>query len=234
MGRARGRADRGRRRSCACPGRDWLYAVGDVNGRVLLTHMGKYQAAVAVEGDPRRRCAACVADGRTSPRVVFTEPQVAAVGLTDAGGARAGPARHQGSRSRLGGDRRGRASTATTRPGTSCLVIDDDRHVLVGATFAGPDVAEWLHAATIAGGGRGARRAPAPRGALLSRRAARCGCACLGCTSARCARARRASARARRSSARRAQRARCRRPRARSRGCRRRSGCSSVRCRWAA
>ena len=66
------------------PGHDWLYAIGDVNGRVLLTHMGKYQARVACEhilGNPS--AAEHGADGRQSPRVVFTDPQVAAVGHTE-------------------------------------------------------------------------------------------------------------------------------------------------------
>ena len=35
-------------------------------------------------------------------------------------------------------------------PGTSRIVVDEARGVLVGATFTGVDVAEWLHAATIA------------------------------------------------------------------------------------
>ena len=66
------------------PGHDWLYAIGDVNGRVLLTHMGKYQARIAAEhilGNPS--AAEHGADGRQSPRVVFTDPQVAAVGHTE-------------------------------------------------------------------------------------------------------------------------------------------------------
>ena len=60
---------------------DWLYAIGDVNGRALLTHMGKYQARVAADvilGKDAR----ATADGAVSPRVIFTDPQVAAVGHT--------------------------------------------------------------------------------------------------------------------------------------------------------
>ena len=62
-------------------GRDWLYAVGDVNGRALLTHMGKYQAWVAAENVLGREVEA-IAEGLGSPRVTFTDPQVAAVGKT--------------------------------------------------------------------------------------------------------------------------------------------------------
>jgi dihydrolipoamide dehydrogenase len=128
-------------------GRDWLYAIGDCNGRVLLTHMGKYQAWIAATnilgGD-----AAVVSDGRASPRVTFTEPQVAAVGMTlaaakDAGiDARAVDAETSGS---AGGSFHGKDA-----PGSSRLVLDDGRGLIVGATFVGVDTAEWLQAATIA------------------------------------------------------------------------------------
>jgi dihydrolipoamide dehydrogenase len=129
------------------PGRDWLYAVGDVNGRALLTHMGKYQARVAADvilGSEAR-----VRGGDAGvPRVVFTEPQVAAVGLTLAGAHERGlPVRavDAPTEATAGGSFHGRDA-----PGTSRLVVDEERRVLVGATFTGVDVAEWLHAATIA------------------------------------------------------------------------------------
>jgi dihydrolipoamide dehydrogenase len=70
---------------------DWLYAIGDVNGRSLLTHMGKYQAWIAAEnilgGDVRAEESA---QGALAPRVVFTDPQVAAVGHTLASAREAG------------------------------------------------------------------------------------------------------------------------------------------------
>jgi dihydrolipoamide dehydrogenase len=129
------------------PGRDWLFAIGDVNGRALLTHMGKYQAYVASEvilgRDERLRV-----DGLQAPRVVFTEPQVAAVGLTLA------DARMVGLRVRAvdhpTGGTAGGSFVGKGAPGTSRLVIDEDRGVIVGATFTGVDVAEWLHAASVA------------------------------------------------------------------------------------
>ncbi len=62
-------------------GREWLYAVGDVSGRALFTHMGKYQAWVAAENILGREVAA-MAEDIGSPRVTFTDPQVAAVGKT--------------------------------------------------------------------------------------------------------------------------------------------------------
>ena len=129
------------------PGHDWLFALGDVNGRALLTHMGKYQAYVASEvilgRDARLR-----SDGPQAPRVIFTEPQVAAVGLTLADAlARGLPVRAVDHPT---GGTAGASFVGKGAPGTSRLVIDEDRGVIVGATFTGVDVAEWLHAATIA------------------------------------------------------------------------------------
>jgi dihydrolipoamide dehydrogenase len=128
-------------------GSDWLYAVGDVNGRALLTHSGKYQARIA--GDViRGRDARASADVPGSPQVVFTDPQIAAVGRTleqaqDAGiDARAVD---WPTGSVAGSSFYGRGAEGTAR-----LVVDESRGVLVGATFTGPDIAELLHGATIA------------------------------------------------------------------------------------
>jgi dihydrolipoamide dehydrogenase len=57
----------------------WLYAIGDVNGRSLLTHMGKYQAHVLSE-ILDGHAAAVSGDDAAAPRVIFTDPQVAAPG----------------------------------------------------------------------------------------------------------------------------------------------------------
>src|SRR5262249_27414049 len=60
----------------------WLYAVGDCNGLALLTHMGKYQGRLC--GDViLGKDAHDLADHRAIPRVTFTDPQVAAAGLTE-------------------------------------------------------------------------------------------------------------------------------------------------------
>jgi pyruvate/2-oxoglutarate dehydrogenase complex dihydrolipoamide dehydrogenase (E3) component len=126
---------------------DWLYAVGDVNGRALLTHMGKYQARIAGDHILGKDVAA-TEDRRAVPRVVFTEPQVAAVGLTFA------TARERGFNARAvdvpTAGSAGASFTGRNAPGTSRLVVDEDRRVLVGATFVGPETAEFVHAATIA------------------------------------------------------------------------------------
>ena len=83
-------------------GDDWLYAAGDVNHRALLTHMGKYQAracgdaiAARVKGElqddpPPWSPFAATADHRAVPQVVFTDPEVPAVGLTHAAAVAAG------------------------------------------------------------------------------------------------------------------------------------------------
>ena len=134
--------------SLRVPGHEtWLYAVGDVNGRALLTHMGKYQARLAADSilgkDVQLR-----SDGGASPRVIFTDPQVGAVGLTLAAASeealpvRAVDVETSGN---AGGSFVGRGA-----PGTARLVVDEERGVVVGATITGSEVAEALHAATIA------------------------------------------------------------------------------------
>lgn len=131
------------------PGRPWLYAVGDVNGRAQLTHMGKRQARVAADaicGDG----AASVGplDGSLAPRVTFTDPAVAAVGHTLASAREAGIAARAVDRETSGVA--GASFHGREAPGTTRFVLDAERELLVGATFVGPDVAELLHAASIA------------------------------------------------------------------------------------
>ncbi len=126
---------------------DWLYAIGDANGRALLTHMGKYQARLAADAILGKD-AKLVSDGPLSPRVIFTDPQVAAVGHTLASATEAGinaRAIDVETSATAGSSFVGRNTSGTSR-----LVIDDDGGVIVGATFTGFEVAEWLHAATIA------------------------------------------------------------------------------------
>jgi len=133
--------------SLRVPGFDWLYAVGDVNGRALLTHMGKYQARLAADGVLGERVA-LRSDGAASPRVIFTDPQVGAVGHTLASALDAGlPVRAVDveTSGNAGGSFVGRGAAGTAR-----LVVDEERRVVVGATITGSEVQEALHAATIA------------------------------------------------------------------------------------
>jgi dihydrolipoamide dehydrogenase len=135
---------------------EWLYAVGDITGRALLTHMGKYQARVcgdviaaraSGESTDARRYRA-TSDHGAVPQVTFTDPQVGSVGLTEAEAQQAGipvrPVEYDlgsvGGTSLLRDNYRGNAK----------LVVDTSRDVLVGATFVGPEAGEHVYAATVA------------------------------------------------------------------------------------
>ena len=134
--------------SLRVPGHEaWLYAVGDVNGRALLTHMGKYQARLAADAILGKEVH-LRSDGGASPRVIFTDPQVGAVGLTLAAAEEAGltvRAVDVETSGNAGGSFVGRGA-----PGTARLVVDEQRGVVIGATITGSEVSEALHAATIA------------------------------------------------------------------------------------
>lgn len=141
------------------PGYDWLYAVGDVNGRALLTHQGKYQARAAGDAIAARAAGRPVddaawgahvatADHRAVPQVTFTDPEVASIGLTAAAAEKAGLRIRV-----LDYDLSwiaGASVHSDDYRGQARAIVDLDRQVLVGATFAGPDVGEMLQAATIA------------------------------------------------------------------------------------
>jgi pyruvate/2-oxoglutarate dehydrogenase complex dihydrolipoamide dehydrogenase (E3) component len=128
-------------------GHDWLYAIGDANGRALFTHMGKYQAWVAAENLLGREAEA-VAEGIGSPRVTFTDPQVAAAGKT------LGQAREAGFDA-IAVDAPtdgtpGASFQGKETGGTSRLIIDRARGTILGATFTGFETADFLQAATVA------------------------------------------------------------------------------------
>ncbi|MBQ1038187.1 NAD(P)/FAD-dependent oxidoreductase [Micromonospora sp. C81] len=140
-------------------GGGWLYAAGDVNRRVLLTHQGKYQARAAGDvivarargekvEDGQWGRHAVTADERAVPQVIFTDPEVASVGLTAAAAAAAGL------RIRVVdydlGSVAGSSLHADGYKGHARMVVDEDRKVIIGFTLVGPDVAELIHAATIA------------------------------------------------------------------------------------
>jgi pyruvate/2-oxoglutarate dehydrogenase complex dihydrolipoamide dehydrogenase (E3) component len=137
----------------------WLYAAGDVTGSVLLTHMGKYQARACADAIVARSrhgtdldfepwaAQMATAQHTAVPQVVFTQPEVAAVGLTTT------EARERGMAVRVvehAIDVSGAGLHADGYEGIAQLVIDTDRNVIVGALFVGPDVGELIHAATVA------------------------------------------------------------------------------------
>jgi pyruvate/2-oxoglutarate dehydrogenase complex dihydrolipoamide dehydrogenase (E3) component len=126
---------------------DWLYAIGDVNGRALVTHAGKYQASVAV-ANIMNRDAHAAWDGPLTPQVVFTDPQIASVGQTLEQALEAGVAARAVDAdpgSSPGASFIGKGAYSGAR-----IVVDEAREVLIGATFVAPEVAEWLQAASFA------------------------------------------------------------------------------------
>ena len=128
-------------------GRDWLYAVGDVNGRALFTHMGKYQAWIAAENALGREVEV-ESESIGVPRITFTDPQVAAVGKTLAQAQEAGidaKAVDVPTDGTAGASFQGKETGGTSR-----IVVDEKRKTIVGATFTGFETADFLHAATIA------------------------------------------------------------------------------------
>lgn len=129
-----------------CRAAEGVWAIGDVTGVALFTHVGKYQARVAaadILGQPAR------ADYRVVPRVIFSDPEIAAVGLTEE------QARDQGIDT---------VSTTVELPkviarpwtyeehprGSLGLVADRERQVLVGAWAVAPLASEWIHVAVLA------------------------------------------------------------------------------------
>ena len=141
------------------PATRWLYAAGDAAGRAMLTHQGKYEAratgdAIAarakgeLDGEPAPWSRyAQTADEHAMPNVVFTDPELANVGRTVEQAEKDG---FRVSSVELPIQVAGSSLHAEHYEGWAQLVVDEDRKVLLGATFAGPDVAELLHAATIA------------------------------------------------------------------------------------
>jgi dihydrolipoamide dehydrogenase len=140
-------------------GFDWLYACGDVNRRALLTHQGKYQARAAGDVIAARALGKTVddapwgmhvatADHAAVPQVTFTDPEVASVGLTAEAAEKAGY------------DIRvvdyaigwvaGASLQADHYTGQARMVVDEKRQVILGVTLVGQDVAEMIHAATVA------------------------------------------------------------------------------------
>ncbi|UPO77011.1 NAD(P)/FAD-dependent oxidoreductase [Arthrobacter sp. Helios] len=139
---------------------NWLYAVGDAAGKVLLTHQGKYEARatgaaiaarakgeIGFDAPPPWSPYAATADHGAVPQVIFTDPEIAMVGLTPE------QARERGirvSETSLPISVAGSSLFADGYDGWAQMVVDEDRSIPVGFTFAGPGVAELLHAATIA------------------------------------------------------------------------------------
>lgn len=145
---------------------DWLYATGDINHRALLTHIGKYQGRVCAKAilerargrtrmnDDVHQAAddwsqsVAKADHNMVPQVIFTDPQVASVGLTER------DAKGLGLNTRSFDSEIGEVDGAQLKVdgyvGHARLIIDEDKHIIIGATFLGPEVSDLLHSATVA------------------------------------------------------------------------------------
>lgn len=130
---------------------DWLHAVGDASGHAPLTHTGKYEARVlgarlaAAAGAPAE---SPVPENVPVPQVVFTDPQVASVGLTEAAARDAG---HDVVTAEVPwGGAAGSALLRDHPDGRAKIVVERSSGLLLGASFVGSDAAEVLHSATVA------------------------------------------------------------------------------------
>ncbi|MFP5388993.1 MAG: pyridine nucleotide-disulfide oxidoreductase, partial [Thermoleophilia bacterium] len=121
--------------------------ISDANGRALFTHMGKYHAWVAAE-NLLGRAAEVRAEALGSPRVTFTDPQVAAAGKTLAQAREAGIDARAVDVPTDGSP--GASFQGKDTGGASRLVVDQAKDTIIGATFTGFETADFLHAATIA------------------------------------------------------------------------------------
>ena len=135
----------------------WLYAIGDVCGRALLTHMGKYQARIAGEVIAARAHGSAELPSSAAghlglPQVVFTSPEVGSAGMTERQAWDAGLDVEV-----VEYDLAALAGTYVMRAdyrGRAKLVVDRTDDVVVGATFVGAGIAELVHSATMAIVGR--------------------------------------------------------------------------------
>jgi pyruvate/2-oxoglutarate dehydrogenase complex dihydrolipoamide dehydrogenase (E3) component len=124
-----------------------VWACGDCTGVALFTHLAKYQARIAMAdmaGRPRP------ADYRAIPRVIFTDPEVAAVGLTEAQARDAGL---DVAIAKLDLPSGGVARTYTYEKdprGEMALLFDRSARVMIGAWAVAPQAGEWIHEAVLA------------------------------------------------------------------------------------
>jgi pyruvate/2-oxoglutarate dehydrogenase complex dihydrolipoamide dehydrogenase (E3) component len=129
-----------------CRVTDGVWAAGDCTGVLLFTHIAKYQARVAMADMLGRPVAA---DYRAIPRVIFTDPEIAAVGLTSAQARDAG---HNVATASV------RLPDAIARPhtyeqdprGELGVIVDREQRVMLGAWAVSPLASEWIHQAVLA------------------------------------------------------------------------------------
>jgi pyruvate/2-oxoglutarate dehydrogenase complex dihydrolipoamide dehydrogenase (E3) component len=114
-----------------------VWAIGDVTGIAQFTHVGKYHARIAAYDMTGRKVRA---DHRAIPATIFTDPQVASVGVLE------------GTISRWSLQSTPRLSTyeRPKRDGFVKIAADPERRVVVGAVAVGPEAGEWLQQLTLA------------------------------------------------------------------------------------
>jgi len=128
---------------------EWLYALGDASGKHRLTHMGKFQASELARRLIHDEAAEQEAqDAAPTSQVVFTDPQVASVGLTEDEARDAGYAISTAEADFA--EVIGANLLRDNVQGRAKLVMDTATNCIIGTTLMGPEAAEMLHAATIA------------------------------------------------------------------------------------
>jgi len=135
----------------------WLYACGDVNHLALLTHMGKYQGricgdAIAARAKGQHPTVTDRSSKTCVPQVIFTVPEVAAVGLTREQAEAAGHTVRVIDYEI--GDVAGASLYEDGYEGHAQMIVDEAAKTILGMTLAGPGVGEMIHAATIAVAGQ--------------------------------------------------------------------------------
>jgi pyruvate/2-oxoglutarate dehydrogenase complex dihydrolipoamide dehydrogenase (E3) component len=121
-----------------CRAADNVWAIGDITGVALFTHVGKYQARIAAADLAGRDARA---DYRAIPAGIFTDPEVATVGVTDSGVS---------ARWELPDTPRLSTYERPKRDGFVRVFADPRERVLVGAVAVGPQATEWLGQLTLA------------------------------------------------------------------------------------
>ena len=119
---------------------DGVWALGDVTGVALFTHVGKYQARVAAADMVGR---AANADYRAIPAGIFTDPEVGTVGRTEGEGL-------VSARWEMTATPRLATYERPKRDGFVRVFADPAERVLVGAITVGPQATEWLGQLTLA------------------------------------------------------------------------------------
>ncbi|MBV9795332.1 MAG: NAD(P)/FAD-dependent oxidoreductase [Actinobacteria bacterium] len=129
---------------CRVRGHQHVWAAGDVTGIAPYTHGADYQAQVVLDNiaDRRRK-----ADYRSMPRVVYTRPPMASVGMTEEQATTAGIDVLTATADLSG---LVRTNTDGAQGGTLILVADRDRGVLIGAAAVGPGADDWICEAGLA------------------------------------------------------------------------------------